>query len=176
MACAALRGIALCRRLAYQFARPPAGIGCSGAALEPRTVRRNEESWMFTTPAYAQGIGGFTDPSALMQFAPLVLIFVVFYFLLIRPQQQKAKQHKAELSKLRRGDKVVTGGGFIGTIAKVVNDEEVQVDLAENIRVRVIRSTISSVISRTEPVADKEEAAEEAPPGKEKRKGGARGG
>jgi len=82
---------------------------------------------MFTTPAFAQG---FADPQAMMQFLPLVLIFVVFYFLLIRPQQKRAKDHKAMLSALRRGDRVVTGGGIIGTVAKVVGDDEVAVDTA----------------------------------------------
>ena len=121
---------------------------------------------MFTTPAYAQG---FADPQAMMQFLPLVLIFVVFYFLLIRPQQKRAKEHKVMLSNLRRGDRVVTGGGIIGTVAKVVGDDEVAVDISEGTRVRVVRSTITSVLARTEPVAgkDKDEtpADEPADPG-----------
>jgi preprotein translocase subunit YajC len=91
-----------------------------------------------------------------VQFLPLVLIFVVFYFLLIRPQQKRAKDHKTMLSGLRRGDRIITGGGFIGTVAKVVGDDEVLVDLAENTRVRVLRSTITSVLARTEPVAGKD--------------------
>jgi preprotein translocase subunit YajC len=107
---------------------------------------------MFISPAYAQGMG-LGDSQALMQFLPLVLIFVVFYFLLIRPQQKRAKEHKAMLEALRRGDRVVTGGGIIGTVAKVVNDEEVAVDIAENVRVRVLRGTITSVLARTEPAA-----------------------
>jgi preprotein translocase subunit YajC len=128
---------------------------------------------MFISPAYAQG---FADPQAMMQFLPLVLIFVVFYFLLIRPQQKRAKEHKAMLGNLRRGDKVVTGGGIIGTVAKVISDEEVQVDIAEGMRVRVVRSTITSVLARTEPVAgkEKEDAAEDAD-AKDKRKGASRG-
>ncbi len=104
-------------------------------------------------------LGGST--STLVQLAPLVLIFVVFYFFLIRPQQKKAKQLKEMLEALRRGDRVVTGGGIIGTVAKVVNDEEVLVEIAENTRVRVVRSTITSVLAKTEPVAakaDKDEA------------------
>jgi preprotein translocase subunit YajC len=128
---------------------------------------------MFISPAYAQG---FADPQAMMQFLPLVLIFVVFYFLLIRPQQKRAKEHKSMLGNLRRGDKVVTGGGIIGTVAKVTGDEEVQVDIAEGMRVRVVRSTITSVLARTEPVAgkDKDEAADDAE-SKDKRKGASRG-
>ena len=77
------------------------------------------------------------DQNALIQFLPLVLIFVVFYFLLIRPQQKKQKDHRAMLDALRRGDRVVTGGGFFGTVSKVVSPEEVEVDLAPNVRVRV---------------------------------------
>ena len=109
---------------------------------------------MLITPAYAQGLG-FADPQAMMQFLPLVLIFVVFYFLLIRPQQKRAKEHKTMLGNLRRGDRVVTGGGIIGTVAKVVGEEEVAVDIAENVRVRIVRSTITTVLAKTEPVAAK---------------------
>ena len=72
----------------------------------------------------------------MVQFLPLVLIFVVFYFLLIRPQQQKQKQHRAMLDALRRGDRVVTGGGILGTVSKVVGPEEVEVDIAQGVRVR----------------------------------------
>src|SRR5260221_6696097 len=98
----------------------------------------------------------------MMQFLPLVLIFVVFYFLLIRPQQKRAKEHKTMLSALRRGDRVVTGGGIIGTVAKVIGDDEVTVDIAEGTRVRVLRSTITTVLARTEPVSGKEDAADDA--------------
>jgi preprotein translocase subunit YajC len=99
---------------------------------------------------------GLFDNQAMVQFLPLVLIFVVFYFLLIRPQQKRAKEHKAMLAGLRRGDRVITGGGFIGTVAKVVGDDEALIDLAENTRVRVLRSTITSVLARTEPVGGKD--------------------
>jgi preprotein translocase subunit YajC len=108
---------------------------------------------MFISPAYAQASGGSSD--MLIQFLPIVLIIVVFYFLLIRPQQQKTKEHKAQLSGLRRGDRIVTGGGIIGTIAKVVSDEELLVDIADNVRVRVLRSTVTGVMAKTEPVAAK---------------------
>lgn len=117
---------------------------------------------MFVSPAYAQALGGFGDANTLMQFAPLVLIFVVFYFFLIRPQQQKAKEHKTMLTALRRGDRVVTGGGIIGTVVKVVNDGEVMVDIAEGTRVRIIRGTITSVLAKTEPVSSKGDKDEDA--------------
>jgi preprotein translocase subunit YajC len=111
---------------------------------------------MFISPAYAQAFGAFGDSAnSLIQFAPFVLIFVVFYFFVIRPQQQKTKDHRNMLSALRRGDRIVTGGGIIGTVAKVVGDDEVLVDIAEGMRVRVVRSTVTTVLAKTEPVAAK---------------------
>jgi preprotein translocase subunit YajC len=108
---------------------------------------------MFISPAYAQAFGD--SANTLVQFAPFVLIFVVFYFFVIRPQQQKTRDHRSMLGALRRGDRVVTGGGIIGTVAKVVGDDEVLVDIAEGMRVRVVRSTITAVLAKTEPVAAK---------------------
>jgi len=115
---------------------------------------------MLISAAYAQGTGIFDNQSALIQFLPLVLIFVVFYFLLIRPQQRKAKDHKTMLDALRRGDRVVTGGGIIGTVARVENPEEVTVDIADGVRVRVLRSTISNVLAKPDPAAAREAAKE----------------
>src|ERR1051326_4602928 len=114
---------------------------------------------MLISPAYAQGTG-LLDQSALVQFLPLVLIFIVFYFLLIRPQQKKQKDHRAMLDALRRGDRVVTGGGIVGTVSKVIGPEEVEVDIASNVRVRVLRSTISSVLAKPDPAAAREAAKE----------------
>jgi preprotein translocase subunit YajC len=111
---------------------------------------------MFSTPAYAQSLFGSDASSFLASPIPmLVLMFAVFYFLLIRPQQQRQKQMKAMLQALRRGDRVVTAGGIIGTVAKVIGDTEVAVDIAENTRVRVVRSTITQVLSKPEPAAAK---------------------
>ncbi|EME70785.1 preprotein translocase subunit YajC [Paramagnetospirillum caucaseum] len=116
---------------------------------------------MFVSPAYAQAAAGGGSMGALEQFLPLILIFVVFYFLLIRPQQKKMKQHKEMLGQLRRGDRVVTAGGIIGTVNKMLNDAEVSVEIAEGVRVRVLRTTITEVLSKTEPVAGaKDETAE----------------
>jgi len=104
---------------------------------------------MLISPAFAQAAGdGASSYGSLLMFLP---ILVVFYFFLIRPQQQKAKQQKQMLEGLRRGDRVVTSGGIIGTIAKVVSDTEVAVDIADNVRVRVVRSTISQVLAKPEP-------------------------
>jgi preprotein translocase subunit YajC len=111
------------------------------------------------SPAYAQAAG---DPASTFQsFIPLILIFVVFYFLLIRPQQKKAKDHKTVLDALRRGDRVVTAGGVVGLVTKVTEgDREVTVEIADGVRVKVIRDMIASVLSKTEPVAAKAEEAE----------------
>ena len=116
---------------------------------------------MLISTAYAQGTGGlFDSQSALVQFLPLVLIFVVFYFLLIRPQQKKQKDLRATLDALRRGDRVVTGGGIVGTVNRVIGPEEVEVDIAPNVRVRVIRSTITTVLAKPDPAAAREAAKE----------------
>jgi preprotein translocase subunit YajC len=85
------------------------------------------------------------------QFIPLILIFAIMYFLLIRPQQKKLKQHKAMVEALRRGDQVITQGGLIGKVHKVKDDNELEVELAEGVKVRVVRSTIAQVLSKTEP-------------------------
>ncbi|MBV9814897.1 MAG: preprotein translocase subunit YajC [Alphaproteobacteria bacterium] len=121
---------------------------------------------MWISTAYAQTTGIF-DQNALIQFLPLILIFVVFYFLLIRPQQRKAKDHKTMLDALRRGDRVVTGGGIIGTVARVDNPEEVTVDIADNVRVRVMRSTIQRTCQT---------GSSRRPRGREAEDGGARQG
>lgn len=120
---------------------------------------------MFISPAYAQAAAPGGIAGGLESFLPLILIFVVFYFLLIRPQQKKAKQHRELLGALRRGDRVVTAGGIIGTITKIASDTEVIVEIAEGVRVRVMRGTILDVVSKTEPVSggkDKGGEAEEA--------------
>ena len=108
------------------------------------------------SPAYAQmfGGGGAGGGFDLVQLAPLALIFVVFYFLIIRPQQKKAKDHKAMVEALRRGDKVVTSGGLIGTVAKVVTEREIMLEIADGVRVRVMRGMIAEVTARTEPAGE----------------------
>ena len=100
---------------------------------------------MFITPAYAQGAGG---GDAFTSFLPIILIFVIFYFLLIRPQQKKMKAHRAMLGQIKRGDKVLTGGGIIGTVTKVKEDtDEITVEIADGIRVEVLRGTVSDVLN-----------------------------
>ena len=106
---------------------------------------------MFVSPAYAQAAAG-GGGSGFEAFLPLILIFGVFYVLLIRPQQKKMKEHRATLSAIRRGDKVVTGGGIVGTVTKVIDDLEITVEIADGVKVRVQRGLISTVLSKTEPV------------------------
>ena len=106
---------------------------------------------MFISTAYAQTGGAPGGAFDLVSFLPLILIFVVFYFLLIRPQQKKMKEHRAMLDALRRGDRVVTGGGIVGTVVKVGTDDEVMIEIAEGVRVRVLKPTITTVLARTEP-------------------------
>jgi preprotein translocase subunit YajC len=108
---------------------------------------------MFVTPAYAQtGAGGGAD--LLVQFLPFILIFVIMYFLIIRPQRQRAKAHQELIANVRRGDTIVTSGGLIGRVAKVVDEGELQVELAEGVRVRVLRGSVSEVRAKGEPVKE----------------------
>lgn len=105
---------------------------------------------MFITPAYAQGVGGGSD--MLISLLPFVLIFVIMYFLILRPQQKRVKQHQEMVSSLRRGDTVVTTGGLVGKITKIVDDTEVELQLADGVRVRQMRQMVSEVRTRGEPV------------------------
>ena len=89
--------------------------------------------------------------NGLESFIPIILIFVIMYFLLIRPQQKKIKEHKNMVDNLRRGDQVLTQGGIIGKITKVKDGEEIEVEVAKDVKVSVIRSTIVNVLSKTEP-------------------------
>ncbi|MDE8346457.1 MAG: preprotein translocase subunit YajC [Acidocella sp.] len=111
---------------------------------------------MFITPAYAQTLsGGATSLTSLAQFAPLVLIFVVFYFLLIRPTQVQQKKLKARLAMLKRGDKIVTAGGIVGVVKKAGDGAtEIEVEIAPSVVVNVVRSTVTSFIT-PEPANDK---------------------
>ena len=105
---------------------------------------------MFASPAYAQAAGG-GAAGALGSFLPLILIFAIMYFLIIRPQQKKVKEHRAMVEALRRGDRVVTQGGLIGKVTKVKDDSELEVEIAQGVNVTVVRSTVAQVLSKTEP-------------------------
>jgi preprotein translocase subunit YajC len=119
---------------------------------------------MFITEAWAQGASAGGSSDFLLQLFPLVLIFIVFYFLLIRPQQSKVKAQKEMLSGVKRGDRVVTGGGIIGLVTKVIGDNELQVELAEGVRVRIIKQTITDIITRGESVRGAKDSDEDDKP------------
>lgn len=109
---------------------------------------------MFVTPAYAQAAGG-GAMSSLGQFVPLILIFGIFYLFLIRPQQKRAKEHKAMLAALRRGDEVITQGGIYAKVVRVKDDnDQLEVQIAEGVKVTVARGTIAAVVSKTEPAKE----------------------
>lgn len=115
---------------------------------------------MFISDAYAQApAGGDPTTGVIMQILPLVLVFVVFYFLLIRPQQQARKRHMDMVAALKKGDVVVTSGGLIGKV-KSVQDDEVRLELAPNVDVRVVRGTIAEVRGKTEPAPANDSKAE----------------
>lgn len=108
---------------------------------------------MFISPAFAQGApagGG----DFLISILPFVMIFVIIYFLIIRPQQKRVKDHKEMVAGVRRGDTVVTNGGLIGKVTKVIDDHEAQIEVADGVRVKIVRQMISDVRSKGEPAKD----------------------
>lgn len=134
---------------------------------------------MLISTAYAQGAGAPAGGGILEMFLPLVLIFVIFYFLLIRPQQKRQKEHQAKLAAARRGDKVVLGGGIKGSVIKVLDDNEtLKVKIAEGVEVDVLKATLMDVLSKSEPAKDdakKGDAKNDGGDGKEEKKGGLAG-
>jgi preprotein translocase subunit YajC len=110
---------------------------------------------MFVTQAYAQGTGGIgASPDMLISILPFVLIFVIMYFLIIRPQRTQLKKRQEMLAAVRRGDTVVTGGGLVGKVTKVIDDHELEIDLGGGTKVTALRSTLADVRVKGEPVAN----------------------
>ncbi len=110
---------------------------------------------MLITPAYAQSpFGGSTD--MITSLLPFVLIFVIMYFLILRPQQTRVKSHAEMVKNVRKGDTVITSGGLIGRVTKVVDDDQVEIEVADGVRVRQMRSMVSDVRAKGEPVKDDE--------------------
>lgn len=109
---------------------------------------------MFITPAFAQATGPAGAGDMIGMILPLVMIMVVFWFLLIRPQQKRQKEHQELIGKVTRGDTIVTSGGLIGRVSKVVDERELLVEVGENVKVRVVRSAIAEVRAKGEPVKD----------------------
>jgi preprotein translocase subunit YajC len=109
---------------------------------------------MFITPAFAQdAAGGGSD--ALLQMLPFIAIFAIMYFLIIRPQQKRIKQHQEMVGALQRGDTVVTAGGLIGKVTKIVDDSELMVEISDGVKIKVVRHTIAEVRTKGKPVKDK---------------------
>jgi len=126
-----------------------------GGIVRPATKAQFfEEFSMFVSPAFAQSADAAAAPGLIESLVPFLLIFVVFYFLLIRPQQKKAKEHKSMQESIRRGDKIITNGGIFGDVVRVKDDGVVEVEIAEGVKVKVDRGMISAVLAKTEP-ADK---------------------
>lgn len=119
-----------------------------------RTANNVQGFIMLVTEAYAQGAGGAGGADFLVSLAPFLLIFVIMYFLIIRPQRQRMKAHQAMVAGLKRNDTVVTAGGMIGKITKVIDDAEVEVKFGENEPVRLVRATITEVRAKPEPAAN----------------------
>ncbi|NWG24882.1 MAG: preprotein translocase subunit YajC [Pseudorhodoplanes sp.] len=111
---------------------------------------------MLITPAYAQG-SGLGGDNMLVSLLPFILIFVIMYFLILRPQQKRVKQHQEMVKNVRRGDTVITSGGLIGKVTKVVDDDQIELEIGEGVRIRQMRQMIAEVRAKGEPV--KEEAA-----------------
>jgi preprotein translocase subunit YajC len=109
---------------------------------------------MFATPAFAQTAGAApgAGDAAFIQFVPLIAIFAIFWFLMIRPQQQRAKAHRAMVDAVKKGDEVVTGGGIIGKVVRVM-DGEIEIEVATGVKLRVLKGTLSDVRNRTLPAA-----------------------
>jgi preprotein translocase subunit YajC len=116
---------------------------------------------MFITPAFAQGSlfggGAGGDGGMLMSLLPFVLIFVIMYFLILRPQQKRVKQHQEMVKNVRRGDTVITNGGLVGKVTKVIDDDQIEIEIADDVRIRQMRQMVADVRAKGEPV--KEEAA-----------------
>ena len=108
---------------------------------------------MWVTPALAQSLGGSAGGGLLVTVMPFILIFVIMYFLVLRPQRQQMKRRGEMLKAIRRGDTIVTGGGLVGKVSKVVDDNELEVQIAEGVKVRALRSLVADVRAKGEPVA-----------------------
>ncbi len=113
---------------------------------------------MFISPAFAQGSlfggGAGGDGGMLMSLLPFVLIFVIMYFLILRPQQKRVKSHQEMVKNVRRGDTVVTNGGLIGKVTKVIDDDQIEIEIADDVRIRQMRQMVSDVRAKGEPVKD----------------------
>ena len=109
---------------------------------------------MFVTPAYAQGAGAPSGMDFISSFIPIILLIVIFWFLIFRPQQKRMKAHQAMLGAVKRGDTIVTNGGVVGKVTKAVEGEDLEVEIAQGVKIKVVRSMIADVRTKSEPVND----------------------
>lgn len=109
---------------------------------------------MFISPAYAQAVGAGGGSDMFLQLVPILLMFVIFYFLLFRPQQQKMKQHRAMIDAVKRNDTVVLSAGIVGKVTKTMENGEIEVEIAPNTRVKVIKSMLADVRTKGDPVKE----------------------
>src|SRR6266576_3023540 len=116
---------------------------------------------MLITPAFAQAAGGGDTNSMLMSLLPFALIFVIMYFLILRPQQKKVKDHAELVKNIRRGDTVVTSGGMVGKVTKLVDDAQIGFEISDCVSVRQMREMISGVRAKSEPAKEKSESKDE---------------
>ncbi|HZT28203.1 MAG TPA: preprotein translocase subunit YajC [Pseudolabrys sp.] len=115
---------------------------------------------MWISPAFAQGTSPFGgEGGTLMSLLPFVLIFVIMYFLMLRPQQKRVKQHQEMVKNVRRGDTVITNGGLIGKVTKVIDDEQIEIEIADEVRIRQMRQMVTDVRAKGEPVKDEAAAS-----------------
>src|ERR1700741_2916345 len=133
-----------------------------GALALPVHSRLDRGLPMLITPAFAQAAAGGDANSMLMSLLPFALIFVIMYFLILRPQQKKMKDHQELVKNIRRGDTVVTSGGLVGKVTKVVDDDQIEFEISDGVRVRQMRQMISGVRAKGEPAKEKSEAKDEA--------------
>lgn len=104
------------------------------------------------TPAFAQGLGGGGTNDVLMSLVPFVLIFIIMWFVIIRPQQKRVKSHQEMIKNVRRGDTIITSGGIIAKVSKVIDDAEIEAEIADGVRVRILKGMVSDVRAKGEPV------------------------
>jgi preprotein translocase subunit YajC len=109
---------------------------------------------MLISPAFAQAASPFGGDSMLVSLLPFILIFVIMYFLILRPQQKRSKAHQEMVRNVRRGDTVVTSGGLIGKVTKVIDDDQIEVEVADDVRVRQMRAMVADVRAKGEPVKE----------------------
>src|SRR5258706_16386478 len=152
--------------------RPSVAIGTAAAIVRanlpgpgrrcrPIPVLALRTTRMLITPAFAQAAAGNDANSMLMSLLPFALIFVIMYFLILRPQQKKVKDHQELVKNIRRGDTVVTSGGLVGKVTKVVDDDQIEFEISDGVRVRQMRQMISGVRAKGEPAKEKSEPAKD---------------